>query len=359
MTELVLSAEAGWFGGETLPGPVAVAVADGLITWVGALAEAPDAPTRHVDGVLLPGLVDHHVHTELVEYTALPSSGITTVVDLGAVATRVFRLVAESHLPAFEGPRVLAAGPLLTAPGGYPTDREWAPNGMAWEIDSPEAAARAVCALAPHRPVTVKVALNSESGPVLDDETLGALVATAHAIGLTVTAHTEGIGQTARAVAADVDLLAHTPWSERLDDELLARMARQVAVISTLDIHGRGADTPQQAAAVRNLRRFHELGGCVRYGTDLGNGPLPLGVNGRELDALRAAELTPAEVLRALCREVANSLVFATESSVIRSPADLVAVPEDPLTAPEVLTRARTVLHRGSIPSSTTPEGTP
>ncbi|QGK71375.1 amidohydrolase family protein [Allosaccharopolyspora coralli] len=349
MTELVLTADAGWFGGDTLSGPVAVAVADGMITWAGAPAEGPAAPAHHVDGVLLPGLVDHHVHTDLVEYTALPSAGVTTAVDLGAVATRVFRLAAESCLPGFDGPRVLAAGPFLTAPGGYPTDREWALDGMAWEIGSPESASRAVRALAPHRPVTVKVALNSEAGPVFDDATLRALVATAHRSGLTVTAHTEGAGQTSRAVAAGVDVLAHTPWSERLGDELLGRMARQVAVVSTLDIHGRGVDSPQRETAVSNLRRFHALGGRVRYGTDLGNGPLPLGVNGSELDALRAAELTPAEIVRALCRETGG----------VRIPADLVAVPEDPLTAPEVLARARTVVHRGTVLPSTTPEGTP
>jgi hypothetical protein len=38
----------------------------------------------------------------------------------------------------------------------------------------------------------------------------------------------------------------------------------------------------------------------VRYGTDLGNGPLPPGVNQREIRALQAAGLTPSDILSAM-----------------------------------------------------------
>jgi hypothetical protein len=48
------------------------------------------------------------------------------------------------------------------------------------------------------------------------------------------------------------------------------------------------------------LRRFHAAGGRVLYGTDLGNGPLPLGVNARELAALLSAGLGATTVLRSI-----------------------------------------------------------
>jgi hypothetical protein len=51
---------------------------------------------------------------------------------------------------------------------------------------------------------------------------------------------------------------------------------------------------------VGNLRRFVEHGGTVRYGTDLGNGPLPAGVNLRELQALRSTGLTPDAILTSM-----------------------------------------------------------
>jgi 5-methylthioadenosine/S-adenosylhomocysteine deaminase len=46
----------------------AVDVADGRITWVGPLAEAPPAPgsVRELPGVLLPGLVNTHCHTPML-----------------------------------------------------------------------------------------------------------------------------------------------------------------------------------------------------------------------------------------------------------------------------------------------------
>src|SRR5690606_26470832 len=95
-----------------------------------------------------------------------------------------------------------------------------------------------------------------------------------------------GAGQAERAFAAGVDALAHAPWSERLPDELLAAMAGRMRWISTLDIHGWGSFDADFVTASDNLRRFHAAGGGIRYGTDLGNGPLPLGVNERELLAL-------------------------------------------------------------------------
>jgi hypothetical protein len=52
--------------------------------------------------------------------------------------------------------------------------------------------------------------------------------------------------------------------------------------------------------AVGNLRGFLEHGGVVRYGTDLGNGPLPLGVNEAELLALSAAGLSVDDLLAAM-----------------------------------------------------------
>jgi hypothetical protein len=70
--------------------------------------------------------------------------------------------------------------------------------------------------------------------------------------------------------------------------------------ISTLDIHGWGTETPESVTAAGNLRLFREYGGRVRYGTDLGNGPLPPAINRREIRALQAAGLTPDEILAAM-----------------------------------------------------------
>ncbi|MGO4616794.1 hypothetical protein AB4305_19695 [Nocardia sp. 2YAB30] len=333
MFDQIFVADAAWLGADTLAGPTAVGVCSGEISWVGPPTAAPPAVRRtHFDGILLPGLTDHHVHTALIDPTELLAAGVTTLVDLGGVPSILWPLVERSHHDP-ELPRIRAAGPFLTSPGGYPTQQDWAPPGIALEVDDPHSATEAVESLLPHRPATIKVALNSEAGPVIDDATLHTIVRAATAHRIPVTAHTQGVGQTLRAYRAGVRVLAHTPWTETLTDELINDLARSTTIISTLDIHGWGTPTRDRATALHNLRRFHAAGGMVRYGTDLGNGPLPRSVDAREVAALNEAGLNPADILRAITNSPLRPGAIA----------DLTAVPADPTTNPDALSQAITI----------------
>jgi imidazolonepropionase-like amidohydrolase len=113
---------------------------------------------------------------------------------------------------------------------------------------------------------------------------------------LPVVAHAQGPGMVARALDGGVARLAHAPWTEPLDAGLLRAAAARQVWISTLAVH----TGPARETAVRNLRLFLGYGGRVRYGTDLGNGPQPLGVNPAEIRLLQAAGLSPADVLAAM-----------------------------------------------------------
>lgn len=75
--------------------------------------------------------------------------------------------------------------------------------------------------------------------------------------------------------------------------------------VSTLDVHGWASPTAEQDVAIDNVRRFVALGGTVVYGTDLGNGPLPPGVNPRELRALAAAGLDARALVASLTHDAA------------------------------------------------------
>ncbi|MFJ2520333.1 hypothetical protein ACIOWF_15290 [Cellulosimicrobium cellulans] len=292
-------------------------------------------------GTWLPPFVDAHVHLGLVDPVAVRRGGIAVVHDLGWVPD-----VARTWpgRPGF--PEVAFAGAFLTAPGGYPSDRSWAPPGSVEEVGSPEAAVAAVERQVAAGASFVKIALHSDAGPVPDDVTLAALVGHAHALGRDVVAHVEGRGMAARAFEAGVDRLAHAPFSERLPDDLLAAMASprpssgprserrpraehdparrrtrpdgrqgpdhdpqvvlggsRVSWVSTLDVHGWGRPSAEQDVAIDNVRRFVALGGTVVYGTDLGNGPLPPGVNARELRALAAAGLDAHALLGAVTHD--------------------------------------------------------
>jgi imidazolonepropionase-like amidohydrolase len=207
-------------------------------------------------------------------------------------------------------PRADFAGTFLTAPGGYPIGRPWAAPGCAREVEAdrgdgrsalPSAAETAVSEQQAFGASVIKVALNADVGPVFDPTTLAAIVRAAHERGLPVVAHVEGDGMTRLAVEAGVDALAHTPFTEHVDDALVERA---VAIgqhwISTLFVTGYGTVTPDSERAADNLRRFLDAGGRVLYGTDLGNGDQPLGVNADELALMAGAGLDAPALLAAI-----------------------------------------------------------
>lgn len=273
-----------------------------------------------VDGFLMPGVGDRHVHIGLADPGAVLAGGVTAVRDLAWPPDLIFPMADASELPTFTGPLIRAAGPMLTSPGGYPSAASWAPPGTALEVRSPEDAVAAVEDLASRGASVIKVSLNAVAGPPLSDSELAAVVETASAHGLPVTAHCEGAGQVDRAIGAGVVELAHTPWTERLSDALVIALARTARVVSTLDIHCYGDDTVEIRTALENLSRFHSAGGTVVYGTDLGNGPIPAGIHLREAALLRDCGLSPDQLLDAM----------AIGPLQPGAPADLIAMGGDP-----------------------------
>lgn len=253
---------------------------------------------------VIPGIVDRHVHLGLVDPSAFAGGLVVEVHDLGWVPSQAVEW--RSDPPA--GVTVRIAGPFHTAPGGYPSGRAWAPEESVRAVrdaDDARAAVAEAVSIRPRsslaratRPTTgvdfLKIALQDRMA-LLDDETLGALVAAAHDAGLPAVVHAEGAGQAARAIDAGADVLAHTPWTEVLDEDALAR-GLDVTWISTLAIQtGRG-----RRNALENIWRFRGLGGRVVYGTDLGNGPALPGVNEEEILALGEAGLAGDDLLTAV-----------------------------------------------------------
>lgn len=250
-------------------------------------------------GVSLPPFVDHHVHLHLIDEHRLPAGGIAAVLDLGGDPVSLAR-----HREGM--PHLAYAGAFLTAPGGYPSGRGWAPDSIVRTVTDGSShpgvaggAATVVDEQASFGASVIKVALNASAGPVLDAAILAAVVAAAHDRGLPVVAHVEGEGMTARAVEAGVDALAHAPFSELLDASLIARAAASgQRWISTLDIHAEYPAATRTAAA--NVAAFAGAGGTVLYGTDLGNGDRPVGVLPGELAALDASGIRGPALIAAL-----------------------------------------------------------
>ncbi|WP_314094622.1 hypothetical protein [Microbacterium foliorum] len=339
---------------------------------------APGAP--RLDGVIIGGFTDHHVHLQLVDHTLLGRSTLGRVVDLGAnpeaiAALAAARFVSVAGAPSLnergiddtdarslsersetkradartladrEGdhPRSLSersetkraprrvaidfAGAFLTPVGGYPSDRDWAPAGSFREIADAETAHAAVTEMADAGASVIKVASNADAGPVFADDLFRAIVDAASGRGLPVVAHAQGAGEAQRVARLGATRQAHAPFTERLDDSEIAAQAASVVWVSTLSIHS--MEHSARAVAVDNVRRFHAACGAVLYGTDMGNGPTPVGLNPAELDALRDAGIDGDDLLRSLAPQDPRD-----PASVLLHLADVTATPSSarPLT---------------------------
>ena len=228
---------------------------------------------------MLPGVVDRHVHLGLVDGARLARSAVVEVHDLGWIPA----VARDWRRSPHTGGPIRIAGPILTAPGGYPIGHGWAPDAAVRQVGDPRSATAAVDEAAAHGHDLVKVALVTGQGR-MDDATLEAIVTAAHAHGLPVGVHAQGPGQADRAFAAGADVLVHVPWTDVLPDETIGRMAESMTWISTLAIHGGLA----RRRAAHNALAFLRQGGRLVYGTDMGNGPTPVGVHPREVRALAA-----------------------------------------------------------------------
>jgi hypothetical protein len=255
------------------------------------LAAVRRSGVPRLPGAIMPGIVDRHVHLGLVAADALADTAVVAVHDLGWIP----QIARSWKINSPTGGLVKIAGPFLTAVGGYPTNRAWAPPGAARELAGPEDGVRAVEEAAQHGHDVIKVVLHS-GAPLLDDATLIAVVRAAHRHQLPVGVHAEGEGQARRAFEADADILAHVPWTEALPDDLISAMARSMTWTTTFAIH---SDAGRERA-LDNARRFIRAGGRLHYGTDMGNGPTPVGPRSEEIGALGQAGFTGDALLEAL-----------------------------------------------------------
>ncbi|MEP7060526.1 MAG: amidohydrolase family protein [Actinomycetota bacterium] len=339
MSRLSVRAPLAWFGPGRLVSDARVVCDGGLIAAAGPADQVPREEREiDIDAFLMPAGADRHVHIERSDPVAVLRGGITAVRDLAWPADRIFNLADASELVTFNGPLVRAAGPMLTAHGGYPMRSAWAPPGTGRVVSGADDAATAVRELAALGATAIKVSLNAEAGPTPTDAELMAICDAAAEADIPVTAHAQGPGQVERALGAGVGELAHTPWVH-LSDDVIATAAKRMRWISTLDILSFGRDTPEIRTALDNLRRFHAAGGSVGYGTDLGNGGVPPGIHTRELLWMRDAGLSYDDVLGALIR-----------SPIVRdAPADLIALGSNPLEELTAFDDIRLVVRSGRV----------
>jgi imidazolonepropionase-like amidohydrolase len=324
-------------------------------------------------GTILPGVINSHTHGthDPAVRRAFLTDGVTTVCNLG---TALDRLPLFDDASVAEGPaaRGYWAGPIITAPGGYPGPVYG--SQFSYEVGSPAEARAAVTDLLDRGASMIKIALAPgdprNPWPVLDLARVQAIVDEAHARGVLVRAHVfEPYLVEDIVLPTGVDVIEHEPFPLLTPEEesrilgsnepltllfnvvapefemLLERIvAHGTVMVPTLDQRVGTLFTNPDRSLVEQIvvdvhleaaRRFHALGGTLALGNDFGGVPnVELGMPLLEMELFLAAGLTQMEVIEASTRHAAVACGQGSSLGTLEPGklADIIIVDGDPLT---------------------------
>jgi imidazolonepropionase-like amidohydrolase len=277
-----------------------VLIRNGLIAAVGQQVEIPsgatEVPCNHC--VVAAGFWNAHVHfTEpkwsMAEWKSAAvlnnqladmflSRGFTTVIDVGSNPADTFAIRRRIELGELKGPYIYSSGPPLYPPHGVPYYlRDTMPSWMIALMPqpaTPDAARRVVRRNLSSGADLTKLFTGSwvERGRVLPMplDIARAAVETTHLNGRLVFAHPSNLAGVRVAMDSGVDVLAHAAdETQGVDQALLASAVRKnMAMIPTLKMFATTvtADPRYMDPICNEVRQFHELGGQLIFGTDVG-----------------------------------------------------------------------------------------
>ncbi|GKZ20315.1 hypothetical protein AbraIFM66951_004182 [Aspergillus brasiliensis] len=300
------------------------------------IGSADATPTETIDAngaVLLPGLIDAHIHLLGPENLAqLADHGVTTAFDM---ATWPLELLTSLRNHPGVVTNILACGIPATAPGSIHSCMPTLP-----------AEALLSTAADGEKFVTDRIAEGADYIKVVADvpgptqETVDAIVRTAHQYGKKVIAHAVTTVATAMAQAAEVDVITHVAMDRQFNEEEITDMVRNHRIsVPTLVMMKRVAERrgAKYDIARQNVAALHRAGVPILAGTDANTAPgspatVAHGVTlHEELELLVDCGLSPVEVLRAATSLPAR--YFGLTDRGVVAPgyrADLVLVRGDP-----------------------------
>ena len=379
-----------------------ISITDDKITAIASCGPTPKGAER-VDWsgfTVLPGLIDLHTHLTDAGQSAdlgLPlktspaataligahnarltlEAGFTTVRDVGTyrgltdIALR--DAINAGHVP---GPRMFVAGAYITIPKGggelngvIPNDQ--LPSDMRLGVAStPEEAAAKTAFLIEQGADFIKtiatgavLAIGTEPGePEMSEDQLRAVVETARAKGVFVTAHAHGAVGIKNAIRAGVRSIEH---ASLIDDDALA-MAKASGTWLVMDIYNgdyiddigtkerwpeeylrknRETTDVQRVGFMKAVKRGVKLA----YGTD--SGVYPHGQNAKQFAYMVRYGMTPMQAIQSATIRAAELLGKEKMLGAIAAGrfADLVAVKENPLTNITALEHITLVMKNGKI----------
>lgn len=353
------------------------------------------------DRTLLPGLIDAHAHVcgrrtygsweelqtprELLALRAaedcakLLRAGFTTVRDCGG--TIPFALQPAIEEGAVPGPRLVAAGPMISQTGGHADEHslDWhaarqLPDGLI--VDGPDecrqAVRRAVRAGASFIKICTTGGIGSERDEPDDEHftraEIEAIVDEAHRLRRRVASHAQGKGGILNAVRAGVDCIEHAYWlDEECVDEMERRGTHLVPTLYLVEVFERALSDPTGMPSWR-LRKQPPAIGAMKAAFALAResrltiaaGPDSFGPPGRahgdnadEAITMASHGMPAAAALRAAT--IGGATVLGSEGEIgsleAGKRADVIAVAGDPTSDIRALRRVELVMRAGALHS--------
>ncbi|MCJ1302396.1 hypothetical protein MMC08_005199 [Hypocenomyce scalaris] len=321
------------FDGHDILPPTTVIIDGGFIGNDETGAEVIDGK----GGILLPGLIDCHVHLLNVGHLELLADyGVTTALDMGMNSINLLReLKGRSGLTDIRG-----CGMTVTRPGSRHSRLPGrSPESL---VSNADQAKQFVANRVAEGVDYIKIIVDVPAGP--DQETVNALVAAAHDHGKLTIAHASSFPSVSMAQEAQVDILTHSPMDRELDEASVKKaVAENRIIVPTLSMmegivkNGKipNVDFAKSRASVTAL---YQAGVPILAGTDANAAPgvpaqIPHGDSlHHELELLVEAGLSTLDALKAATSLPAKYFGLSDRGEI--SPgkrADLILIQNNPL----------------------------
>ena len=288
-------------------------------------------------GVLMPGLIDAHVHLhDRHTLELLTGFGVTTALDMACAPPELVGSLRS--VPGLTDIR--SAGTPAVAPGSMHS--RIPVTGQRGLIAGPDQAARFVADRIAEGSDYIKIIVGNP-GPSHDQATLDALTAAARERSKLTVAHASSYEAVEMAQRARVNVLTHVPLDKALDETAAAAaVADGRILIPTLAImEGVVAQSAPPgagyAAARRSVTVMYRAGVPILAGTDANAVGVPAAISHgaslhHELELLVDAGLSPLDALRAATSRPAHYFGLADRGVIEPGRrADLVLIDGNPL----------------------------